>query len=82
MTGSAPTITLASAPLRVISPIARCAATHFNPATAKHGLHRSVGHSARDQDIDGDAGAVEIATGEISLGLATPDSLPSGAALS
>jgi uncharacterized protein YcbX len=38
MTGSARTITLASAPLRVISPIARCAATHFNPATAKHDL--------------------------------------------
>jgi CO/xanthine dehydrogenase Mo-binding subunit len=36
MTESAPTITLASAPLRVISPIASCAATHFNPATAKH----------------------------------------------
>jgi hypothetical protein len=31
-------ITLASAPRRVISPIARCAANHFNPVTAKHDL--------------------------------------------
>ena len=38
MTGSAPRITLASAPRRVISPIARCAANHFNPVTAKHDL--------------------------------------------
>ena len=38
MTGSAPRITRASAPRRVISPIARCAANHFNPMTAKHDL--------------------------------------------